>query len=337
MLAIPLPADYLETMMGTGTTKDQRLLFDLALAFTWKYDLEFMEWIEEEAQRIGLTTYRVEQHNVEETLELLRRRMLWFRCVLDRASDECERFHPFAQTVERLSQRQDLEPTLRVLNPRHLMLRASDKATMHLEFLERGIGVPYTLIVSPFNTKREVELSLSELARLGRPFIIKPANTTGGGVGVVTGAESLKDVLEARQHHKNDKYLLQETVRPAVLAGKRAWFRTFFAFDTVHLCWWDDQTHLYEEVDPEQERTLGLSRLRDVTREIREVCRLDFFSSEIVLTPAQTFVVVDYVNEMCDMRPQSSHPDGVPDTVVRAIVRALTASVARTNARRESA
>ncbi len=74
-----------------------------------------------------------------------------------------------------------------------------------------GIETLYTIIISPYNHKREVELSLSELAQLGRPFIIKPANTTGGGIGVVTGAETLKDVLEARQHHKNDKYLLQET------------------------------------------------------------------------------------------------------------------------------
>ena len=54
-------------------------------------------------------------------------------------------------------------------------------------------------------------------------------------------------------------------------------------------------------------------------RTIRKVCSLDFFSSEIALTEENTFVVVDYVNEVCDMRLQSKHKDGVPDDVVRRI------------------
>jgi hypothetical protein len=54
-------------------------------------------------------------------------------------------------------------------------------------------------------------------------------------------------------------------------------------------------------------------------RTIQEVCSLDFFSSEIALTEEARFVVVDYVNEVCDMRLQSKHRDGVPDDVVLRI------------------
>ena len=54
-------------------------------------------------------------------------------------------------------------------------------------------------------------------------------------------------------------------------------------------------------------------------RKIQKVCSLDFFSSEIALTEENTFVVVDYVNEVCDMRLQSKHVDGVPDEVVQRI------------------
>jgi hypothetical protein len=199
------------------------------------------------------------------------------------------------------------------------MRRAADKATMHLEFLTRGIHVPYTIIISPFNHKREVELSLSELARLGRPFIIKPANTTGGGVGVVVGAESLKDVIETRQRHKNDKYLLQEKIVPAILGERRAWFRVFFAFGEVVLCWWDDQTHIYDVLTADEEKRFDLHALRDVVAAIRDVCGLDFFSTEIVCVSSGTFVVVDYVNEICDMRLKSRHVDGVPDQIVELI------------------
>ena len=302
-------------------------IFDLAVAYTWEYDREFIQRIEDAAHADGLQTYLVSYHNVDETLQLLRLRRLAFRFVLDRASDESELFRPFSQYIERLSQREDLAVRTHVVNPSLLLGRAADKATMHLEFLSHGIDVPYTIIVSPFTLKRELELSLTELAQLGRPFIVKPANTTGGGIGVVLGAETLRDVLDARQRHRNDKYLLQETIRPAVIHGRRTWFRTFYAFGKLFSSWWDDQTHLYRDVLPEEAVVLHLEQLKSITLEIQEVCKLDFFSSEIALTPQGRFVVVDYVNEMCDMRPQTHYRDGVPDRIIDGIVDALVAQI----------
>ena len=297
---------------------------DLAIAWNWEFDREFIRCIKASASAHVLSLLLIDQSNISETVERLQHGDLSVHCLLDRASDEDERFLPLAQ----LFQRKSLSAT-RVINPYTLMRRAADKATMHLEFLSRGIHVPYTIIISPYNHKSELELSLSELAYLGRPFIIKPANTSGGGVGVVVGAESLKDIIETRQHHKNDKYLLQERVIPVTLDGHRAWFRVFFAFGTTILCWWDDQTHVYEVVTPDQERQFGLSSLRDIAQAIREICGLDFFSTEIAQTVPGTFVVVDYVNEMCDMRLKSLHPDGVPDTVIETIA-GLIANLAST-------
>jgi hypothetical protein len=164
-----------------------------------------------------------------------------------------------------------------------------------------------------------MELSLTELAKLGRPFIIKPANTTGGGVGVVLGAETLKEVIDARQFHKNDKYLLQETIKPMECAGQRMWFRVFYAFGEIIPCWWDDQTHVYRPMREEEEQNLCLAGLRSVTEKIHSICQLEFFSTELVSTSDGRLVAVDYVNEICDMRPQSHHPDGVPDSIVQQI------------------
>lgn len=288
--------------------------YDLAVAWNWEYDREFVALIQAAAAARSLSTCLIHQNNLTETLEQLRNGSLSFALVLDRASDEDERFLPLAQHLQKKS-----TTTTRILNPYDLMRRAADKATMHLEFLTRGIPVPYTIIISPYNHKHEVELSLSELARLGRPFIIKPANTTGGGVGVVIGAESLKDVIETRQHHKNDKYLLQEKILPAILSGRRAWFRVFFAFGEVILCWWDDQTHIYEFLTADEEERFALHTLRDITGAIKDVCGLDFFSTEIAYVSSGMFVVVDYVNEICDMRLKSRHVDGVPDHIVELI------------------
>ena len=285
--------------------------FSLGLAWNWIYDSDFVAGIEHACAEQGMTTYRVEPSNVLETLYRLRSGEIAFRTFLDRASDDDNSFEPLVRFLAK-------SPT-HFYNVNEHVDRAKDKATMHLEFITNGLFVPYTIIISPYNKKKELELSLSELAMLGRPFIIKPANTTGGGAGVVLGAESLKDVIETRQHHKNDKYLLQETVKPKILDGSKAWFRVLYAFGEIIPCWWDDATHIYRRVNPDEEERYGIGALRESMRKIQTVCSLDFFSSEIVLTEENTFVVVDYVNEVCDMRLQSKHMDGVPDDVVRRI------------------
>ena len=76
----------------------------------------------------------------------------------------------------------------------------------------------------------------------------------------------------------------------------------------------------------EDEAIFALSPLRTITEAIHDVCGLDFFSTEIVYTPKDRFVVVDYVNEICDMRPQSRHRDGVPDSIVQEVAERLVSA-----------
>jgi hypothetical protein len=303
--------------------KATRRVIDVAVAWNWDFDREFLQCIDSAAAARGLTTLFIDQRNLTETVSALHDDTLSIRVFLDRASDEDEQFLPLEKAMSRITRASGERETLYSINPHDLLRRASDKATMHLEFLSHGIYVPYTIIISPYSQRKEVELSLSELALLGRPFIIKPANTTGGGVGVVVGAESLKDVIETRQHHKNDKYLLQEKVIPIELDRHRGWFRVFYAFGNILPCWWNDLTHIYEELTPKEEEAFGLQSLRAIAATIQQICGLDFFSTEIAMTLTEKFVVVDYVNEMCDMRLKSSHPDGVPDQVVSSIAGAL--------------
>ena len=283
----------------------------LGLAWNWGYDDEFVAGIERACEARGVTSYRIMPANVQETLQLLREGSLAFEFFLDRASDDDESFEPLVKQVARSS--------AQFFNPPDRVEHAKDKATMHLEFITKGLQVPYTIIVSPFSKKREPELSLSELAKLGRPFIIKPANTTGGGIGVVLGAETLKDVIETRQHHKNDKYLLQEKIIADRIGPHKAWFRVFWAFGQAVPCWWDDETHVYTPVSSEEITLHSLGELDRIAGTIARICKLDFFSTEIAKTAAGAFVVVDYVNDICDMRLQSRFNDGVPDLVVHGI------------------
>jgi len=286
--------------------------YDLAIAWSWEYDSYFIGRIEKLLQNCGLKTYRIEYHNIAESLGALRRGSLRFGYFFDRASDTEEEFLPIVHYFEK--------SRTKIFNPRRLTEISNDKATMHLEFISAGINVPYTIIVSPYNSESEIGLSLKDLAHLGRPFIIKPANNTGGGIGVVTGAESLLDILETRKHLKDDKYLVQEKIIPAMYDGRRAWFRCFFAFGRTFLSWWDDETHRYNIVTKEEENKYKLYRLRRVMSIIKKVCRLDFFSSEIAITNSYRLVVIDYVNDVCDMRPQSSAFDGVPDSLIDAVI-----------------
>ena len=287
--------------------------YHLAVAWDWEYDREFIATLESQIHGQRLQFYSISHHNTHETLRRLTRAELTFGAFLDRAPETDEQFAPLSRAVRKL-------PIL-FINPPDAVHHAIDKATMHLEFLTKGINVPFTIIISPFTKKREIELTLSDLARLGRPFIIKPANTTGGGIGVILGAETLKDVIDSRQHHKNDKYLLQEKIKPVILDNQKAWFRVFYVFGEILPSWWDDDTHVYKLITKGEVMAYGLRPLITMTKKIWEVCQLDFFSTEIAMTQEKNFVVVDYVNDICDMRLQSLHGDGVPDLLVTEICR----------------
>jgi len=289
--------------------------FDIGLAYEWEFDVDFIALIENVLQQRGLKTFVLREHNIHEVTERILNRDLFFGFYLDRASDVDPDFEKLAHVI---SKRKTI-----VLNQYGKVQHAIDKASMHLEFITAGLDVPYSIIMPPFNQAKDVLISLQELAILGLPFIIKPCNTTGGGDGVVTDAITLREILEERKTNANDKYLIQEKIYPQIIENKRAWFRCFWAFGKVIPTWWDDQTHLYSELDRRQAENYGLLKLYKITRTIAKITGLDFFSTEIVLSQKKKFIIIDYVNDQCDMRMKSKHYDGVPDVVVKQIVENL--------------
>lgn len=294
--------------------------YSLAIAWNWEYDEDFIRCLDQECSRRQLSVLHITPSTLAGLTNDMQAGAITIRALYDRASDDDEAFYSVVTILEKRA--------AYIVNPHKLLERARDKATMHLELISAGLHVPFTIIISPFNQRKEVTLTLSELEQLGRPFIIKPANTTGGGIGVVLGAETLRDIIESRQHHKDDKYLLQETIYPAVVDGRRAWFRLLYAYGQVFPCWWDDQTHIYTELTTGEEEWYHLAALRRMMHTIQSICKLDFFSSEVALAPDGRLVVIDYVNEICDMRLQSLHPDGVPDRIVREVAGVIVQHIA---------
>ena len=296
-------------MISGSSEKTACRRIDFGLAWEWEYDRALVQLLKQACATAGLSVHLVHPTNLEITTAEYRQSKLRFSCYLDRGSDALKEFLPLAQLVANSG--------CRVINKFASMQRAADKATMHLEFMTEGLNVPFTIILSPYSHQPEIEIT--ELEKLGKPFIIKPA-VGGGGLGVVTDAKSLNDILQARMSQNRQKYLLQRKIEPVLLKKRRAWFRAYFVLGATFLVWWNDVTHLYCELDPADEREFYLSPMREIIKEIARISGLDFLSAEIALTADDRFVVVDYVNDVCDMRLQSQHHDGVPDRLVHGIV-----------------
>jgi len=295
--------------------------FDLALSYLWEYDDGFLSLVENIFHDAGLSTFLISDYNIHDVTEKVINKELSFDFYLDRAWDVDERFEELGKILSKKK--------TRIFNPYSSVLHAIDKASMHLEFITAGINVPYSIIIPPHSESEEILISVDELSHLGRPFIIKPCNTTGGGIGVVTGAESLKEIFDERITYSDDKYILQEKIYPAILDGRRAWFRCFWAFGNTIPTWWDDQTHLYTELFAEEISKYKLKKLIQITDIVAKNTNLDFFSTEIVFTRDNSFVAIDYVNDQCDMRLNSIHHDGVPDNVIRQIIQRMLRAIVK--------
>lgn len=294
---------------------------DLVMTWTWPPDEAFVRYLDAAMRRRGLTFRSVDAGAIDRfTADALNGRTT-FRWLLDRASDEHPAFLPLAQWVE--SCREDDPHAPRAVNPHGRQSKAADKAAMHRALTEAGVNVPHTIILPPFASRPGAEPDDDEMRKVGLPFVIKPAFTTGGGNGVITGVMDVGTIAAARASHPNEPYLIQETVRPAYLGDFRAWFRVFYVCGRVFLCWWDDRTHVYDPVDPDDERFFGLRTLREAATTIARIAGIRFFSTELVMTTGDRLVAVDYVNEMCDLRPQSEARNGVPDRVVGSIAESI--------------
>jgi hypothetical protein len=282
--------------------------YDLCLAWNWEYDRDFVRLLAAACEKGGLAFLTVTAENLDSTLAGLASKEISVAVFFDRASESDPRFQPLVDMMCK-------SPVFRI-NPQELTIWSADKATMHMEFANRGVDTPYTILLTPCH--EQPGLPPLDLSPLGGRFAIKPASM-GGGEGVVLEATSFEQVLSVRWQYPHEKYLLQAQVAPQVLDGRPAWFRILACNGAVYPCWWDQITHIYSPVRAEERFRYGLRSLYEVVRRIAQVCRLDLFSTEIALEADGRFLAVDYVNDPVDLRMQSKAADGVPDIFVENI------------------
>ncbi len=285
--------------------------YNLAIASDWEYDQDFINLLEFIAHRHNLSTYVIWPSNLNETIQLIQNEDIKFNYLLDRASDTSQDFIKL----------QDLLKTKNVpiLDRWEKLKWAADKANMHKIFSFVGIPVPQTIILSPYSVDNDINISEFELKDIGIPFIVKPAVTAGGGAGVVKNAETLEDIFKARQEFPHSCYLVQKRVIPLEKDEKRFWFRGFHSCGLIKAVWWNDLIHVYEIITDEDIERYELFPIFEIVSQMARTCGVNFFSTEIAVNMKGEFMVIDYINEVCDMRLKSKFIDGVPDDLVRQI------------------
>jgi len=281
--------------------------YDLCLPWYWEYDDAFVGMVERACIEEGISLWQIKPDNLLESITALYKGVMTFKTLLHRGQGEAI-FEPIPRWAQ--------DHGARRINPLEFSHWSEDKATMHLELINSGLNTPYTILLAPF--LEQPVIPQIDLTPLGEHFVIKPSNG-GGGEGVILGASTIEEILQARMEFPAQKYLIQAHVTPCIIEGKPAWFRVFYANGETYPCWWDTTTHVYVNVTAQEESQYRLDRLRDVTKRIASICKLDWFTTEIALADDFVFIVVDYVNDEIDTRVQSQAVDGVPDEIMNNV------------------
>jgi len=277
--------------------------YDLGLAWCWCYDDFFVNRLRYFCGIYEIKLWEFTSANLEDSIARLAANEFGIFCYFDRASDMDDYF---LELNEIISQR-----GCYIVNRQADW--AADKATMTLEFLSRGIRIPYTVILSPLAESRE--LIDFNAAAIKYPLVVKPASG-GGGEGVHLNVHSRGEIQAFRGEFPDDKYLIQEKIIPAVINHKPAWFRPFYAFGEVMICLQDDVAGRHYLITQAEIGSELYARISEQTHRIAEVCGLDLFSTEIALTNAGELIAIDHVNDQCDYRVFPDHSDGIPKEIV---------------------
>jgi hypothetical protein len=285
--------------------------YDLCLAWNWEHDAYFVKLLDLACQSRSLSLLQITPENLLSIIQSIANNEITFQIFFDRASDSDKRFIPVVQWA--------CDHAVHYINFHKLACRAWDKVAMH-QATSISMNTPLTIILPSYD--EQPSLPAIDLASLGGSFTIKPAYG-GGGDGVINEATTLSQVLIARQEFPTQKYLLQSHIIPVRLGPRMAWFRVIYCAGKVYPCWWDNCTHVYARVTSEEETTYHLGSLHSITSSIANICGLELFSTEITLISDGRFVIVDYVNDPIDLRPQSKTFDGVPDDIVEDITKRL--------------
>ncbi len=290
--------------------------YNLAIAYNWKYDIDFVNMIETIFHNNELSTYIIHKNNVNEVYDSLKNNELFFDAILDRGSDEDEDFEPIAKLL--------VELNTTIINNYDLTDLALDKSMLHPKLVKNNIKVPQTIILPPLE-EEPANFNINEINIdiFSKPFVIKPGYYSGGGESINLYATNVEDIRKQRELLSDDSFLIQEKIYPKQIFGKRAWFRSFWFFGKIIHTFWDDITHEYQEINEFEKETIDFNSINATIKKLVRISKLDYFSSEFTINDKDEIFLIDYINDQCDMRFKSKYFDGVPDKIVEEFIFAM--------------
>jgi hypothetical protein len=298
-------------------------VYDLVMTHKLDSDDFFIHRVQQRAGELGLNFFLIEPLFVERFFEAYGKNEIWAKVLLNMHSEH----HLPEDLYNRLVWAAHRRNT-KVIDPPDLAEAAFDKARMHRKLIEGGFNVPYTVIVTLEQTG-SCALSNENREQLGLPFVIKPSHGYGRK-GVILDARDEQDLARSVKAWRNPSYLLQRLIRPAMAGDAPIYFRAFYVFGQVWVCWWNCFTDRYSQTTEADRAAWKLDQLEEIMVRLAQVSRMNFFSSEIALSSEGQFVLIDYVNDQCHMLSQSADPRiGVPDTIVANIANRLVDAAAQ--------
>jgi hypothetical protein len=282
--------------------------FDLGIAWDREEDNDFVQGLNNYALKEGLKPYLLHGYNFYASLKDISEGNIHFRLFLNRTSGDDPVFSGLPDFLKRKG--------ITFINHPERAKESGDKFKMHLRFNSHDMPVPKTVLINPQEDRKTLELKIKYISK---PFVLKPADGSYGN-GVIVDVHSLDDVVEVKEQHKDIRYIAQEKILPKNLENKLAWFRVFYSCGKITPCWWNPVTHVYDILTLKEVYASGLYDIWYLTKRISQICKLDFFSTDIAMMGDGKLVIADYVNDQPDMRKKYKFSDGVPDEIVDKII-----------------
>ena len=187
-------------------------IYDVAIATPFSnYDF-FAHRMMELCGQMGLTYFFVNELWVNEFMEKLVNKELQVRVLLDMTAAQTEEDDPFTMLAREVKRQKGY-----VIDDPDTVMQAAHKGYFHQVLEDNGVPVPETVIVlrddiAAFDVDEDV------VARVGLPFVVKPAWGDSGLGVVVDGYSKASLYKSAREAPNSDAFLLQRFVDPQQLA-----------------------------------------------------------------------------------------------------------------------
>jgi len=282
--------------------------FDLGIAWDNEADNEFVNSLNDCALKEGIKPYLIHAYNFFSSLKDITEGKLSFRYFLDRSSDESPTFGGLADFLK--------QKDINFINHPDNVKNSIDKSKIHFMFISYGLPTPKVVFIKSQEEKQVLE---AKIQYLGLPCVVKSAFSSCSKDTTLT-INSLDELLRLIGKEENKSYFVQEQVLPINLENKPACFKVLYCCgEIIPLRLYTDSKE-YELLSLKHIYRLGLQEIWSITKKIKKACKLNFFSTDIVMKEKGKFLVVDYVNAHPDMRKKSKFKDGLPDEIVDKII-----------------